>query len=213
MSEPVFPDREPDFAPDFAPDFEKGQGLLPAVVQHARSGAVLMLGYMNREALELTRSSGWVHFFSRSRNQLWMKGETSGNRLRLAGLALDCDGDALLIQALPQGPVCHTGDATCWGEPRSGTLSRLEQRLRERVLAADTDSSYTARLVAAGLPRMAQKVGEEGLECALAAVTDGPEALASEAADLLYHLLLLLQQRGLSLDDVLEVLEQRAAAK
>lgn len=191
-------------------DFEKGQGLLPAVIQHVQSGAVLMVGYMNEEALRLTIDKSMVHFFSRSKERIWKKGETSGNTMALHALRADCDGDCLLLQVMPSGVVCHTGQETCWGPASAGTLSRLEYRLVQRIAAADTDQSYTARLVAAGLPRMAQKVGEEGVECALAAVVGTPEALAGEAADLLYHLMLLLLQRGMSLKDVLTVLDQRA---
>jgi len=191
-------------------DFDKSQGLLPAVVQHVNTGAVLMLGYLNAEALRRTFESGLVHFFSRSRQRIWMKGESSGNTLALQAIRADCDRDSLLVQVLPKGPVCHTGEETCWGAASAGTLQRLEQRLVSRMTTSDTEKSYTARLVAAGLPRIAQKVGEEGVECALAAVVGTPQALAGEAADLLYHLTLLLHQRGLSLNEVWEVLEERA---
>jgi phosphoribosyl-ATP pyrophosphohydrolase/phosphoribosyl-AMP cyclohydrolase len=191
-------------------NFDKAGGLLPAVVQHVNTGAVLMLGYMNAEALRLTMDSGLVHFFSRSRQRIWMKGESSGNTLALRTIRADCDQDSLLVQVMPKGPVCHTGQETCWGAAAAGTLQRLEQRLLARTAESDTEKSYTARLVAAGLPRIAQKVGEEGVECALAAVVGTPEALTGEAADLLYHLTLLLLQRGLSLQEVWDVLEQRA---
>jgi len=158
----------------------------------------------------MTLESGLVHFFSRSKQRIWKKGESSGNTLALHSWRADCDRDCLLLQVMPSGVVCHTGDETCWGPASAGTLARLEHRLVERMASADADQSYTARLVAAGLPRMAQKVGEEGVECALAAVVGTPEALAGEAADLLYHLMLVLLQRGLSLQDVLTVLDQRA---
>ncbi len=192
-------------------DFEKENGLVPAVIQHARTGSVLMLGYMNAEALTESIRSGWIHFFSRSRSRLWMKGETSGNRLALYSWGIDCDSDALLFNVLPDGPVCHTGAATCWGSSSAGTLDRLQERIQSRLSNPDPASSYTAKLAQEGVARIAQKVGEEGVECALAAVADSPEKLASEAADLLYHLVLLLNRRSLLLDDVLEVLESRAS--
>jgi len=191
-------------------DFDKGQGLMPAVIQHVQSGAVLMVGYMNLEALRMTMDSAVVHFYSRSKQRLWKKGETSGNTLALHALRADCDRDCLLLQVMPSGAVCHTGQDTCWGPASAGTLARLEHRLVKRIADADVEQSYTAQLVAAGLPRMAQKVGEEGVECALAAVVGTPEALAGEAADLLYHLMLVLLQRGMCLKDVLTVLDERA---
>ena len=192
-------------------DFNKGGGLVPTVMQHHRSGEVLMLGYMDEAALKETINSRWVHFFSRSKNRLWMKGETSGNRLSVQSWSLDCDADALLFKVVPQGPVCHTGTMTCWATESGSTLKRLEQKLQERLADPNPDQSYTAKLAAEGIVRIAQKVGEEGVECALAAVAGSPEQLAGEAADLIYHLLVLLQQRSLQLDDVLAVLEARSA--
>ena len=199
-------------------DWAKADGLLPAVVQHAVSGAVLMLGYMNREALAATLRTGRVTFWSRSKRRLWTKGETSGNFLDVRGIALDCDGDALLVTAIPLGPVCHLNTATCWGAaaPRAaaeglGFLAQLQDIIAARIRDRP-DGSYTARLAASGTLRIAQKVGEEGLELALAAVAESDEKIVGEAADLLYHTLLLLQSKGLSLDAVVALLERRHAA-
>ena len=190
-------------------DWEKGDGLLPAVVQDARDGRVLMLGYMNREALEKTLAQGQVTFFSRSMQRLWTKGETSGNVLELVDLATDCDRDTVLIQAVPHGPTCHLGTATCFGEtswPPVGLLARL-QTLIESRRSGDPEHSYTARLLQGELARCAQKVGEEGVETALAAVTS--TKLEEEAADLIYHLLVLLTASNSSLDQVLAELARR----
>jgi phosphoribosyl-AMP cyclohydrolase / phosphoribosyl-ATP pyrophosphohydrolase len=198
-------------------DFDKADGLLPAVVQHADSGAVLMLGYMNREALRETLTRRRVVFFSRSRQRLWEKGETSGHSLRLVGVRPDCDRDTLLVAALPAGPVCHTGTATCFGDApptaagRLAFLGALEGVIAQRV-ADRPEGSYTARLYAEGPKRMAQKVGEEGLEVALAAVTEADDKLVAESADLLYHLLLLLKSRGLRLEHVVAELQSRHTA-
>ncbi|HTW73305.1 MAG TPA: bifunctional phosphoribosyl-AMP cyclohydrolase/phosphoribosyl-ATP diphosphatase HisIE [Steroidobacteraceae bacterium] len=196
--------------------WEKLGGLLPVIVQHALSGAVLMLGYMNREALEATLERGRVVFFSRSRGRLWEKGETSGHHLSVVRLRLDCDADTLLVTALPAGPVCHTGTATCFGdEPLSAAqplafLATLEGIIAQRI-AAQPEGSYTARLHAAGMPRVAQKVGEEAVEVALAAVTASDESLLGECADLLYHLLVLLRERSLDLSAVVRTLQRRHA--
>jgi len=192
-------------------DFEKAGGLLPAIVQHARSSAVLMLGYMNREALRETLTRRRVVFFSRSRQCLWEKGETSGHTLELVGVRTDCDRDTLLVAALPAGPVCHTGTATCFGdEPPAGLtfLCALESIIAQRIVERP-EGSYTARLYGAGPKRIAQKVGEEGLEVALAAVAETDDKLVAESADLIYHLLLLLKSRGLSLERVAAELEAR----
>ena len=197
-------------------DWDKGAGLVPAIVQDAHSGSVLMLGYMNREALQATLKSGRVVFFSRSKQRLWQKGETSGHSLELRALRLDCDADTLLLSAEPAGPVCHTGTATCFGdEPlaaaaRLSFLAQLEQIIAQRV-AENPEGSYTARLVQSGVRRVAQKVGEEGLEVALAGCGEDDGALLGECADLLYHLLVLLRARALSLDQVIEVLRARHA--
>ncbi len=193
------------------PDWKKGDGLLPAIVQDADDGRVLMLGYMNAEALEKTRSSGRVTFFSRSKRRLWTKGETSGNRLELVDILVDCDRDTLLVLARPNGPSCHTGTDTCFGDTRPrgvGFLAELERIIRSRA-DADPETSYTARLLAEGVKRCAQKVGEEGVEVALAAAAGEREELESEAADLLYHLLVCLQSAGSDLDSVVDTLLRR----
>jgi phosphoribosyl-AMP cyclohydrolase / phosphoribosyl-ATP pyrophosphohydrolase len=192
-----------------------GNALIPAVVQDATSGAVLMLGYMNEEAYDLTLSSGRVTFFSRSRGRLWVKGETSGHFLQLQSIAVDCDEDALLVLARPNGPTCHLGTTTCWGEdaPRTAAqdlqfLGTLEGLL-ERRIAERPEGSYTTRLLSQGTRRIAQKVGEEGLEVALAAVAQSNPDVIGEAADLLYHLMLLLKVRQISLPQVVDELRQR----
>ncbi len=199
-------------------DFAKGGGLLPAVVQHAGTGAVLMVGFMNADAVRATLERGRVVFFSRSRQRLWEKGETSGHHLALADIVSDCDADTLLVTAWPQGPVCHTGARTCFGD-RSLTaaealvfLAELE-RIIERRIEERPEGSYTARLFAEGARRIAQKVGEEGLEVALAAVSDSDERLIGEAADLLFHLLVLLRCRSVRLTSVIAELERRHAAR
>jgi phosphoribosyl-ATP pyrophosphohydrolase/phosphoribosyl-AMP cyclohydrolase len=197
-------------------DWNKGQGLLPAIVQHAVGGAVLMLGYMTREALAATQASGRVTFFSRSKQRLWTKGETSGHFLKVRAIAADCDGDALLILAEPLGPVCHRGTPTCFGAgaPESaaepyGYLGVLTQTLRQRIEARPA-GSYTAKLLDEGPRRIAQKVGEEGLELALASVAQGDPEVIAEAADLLYHVMLLLEAKGLSLARVVDELAARS---
>lgn len=199
-------------------DWDKGAGLVPAIVQHAIDGSVLMLGYMNRAAVLATFAGGRVVFFSRSRQRLWEKGESSGHHLLLQQMRLDCDRDTLLVTALPQGPVCHTGTRSCFGdEPASaaGTLSfllELERIVAQRI-ADSPEGSYTAQLVGGGMRRIAQKVGEEGLEVALAACTEEDPALLGECADLLFHLLVLLRSRSLDLAQVIEELRQRHAAR
>jgi phosphoribosyl-ATP pyrophosphohydrolase/phosphoribosyl-AMP cyclohydrolase len=195
-------------------DFDKTQGLLPAVVQHANTGAVLMLGYMNREALRETFTRRRVVFYSRSRECLWEKGETSGHTLAFTDVRTDCDRDTLLITALPAGPVCHLNTATCFGDGTLTTAGRLAflSELESVIARRMTDrpgGSYTARLHAEGPKRIAQKVGEEGLEVALAAVVETDDKLIAESADLLYHLLLLLKSRGLRLEQVVAELESR----
>ncbi len=198
-------------------DFDKTDGLLPAVVQHAESGAVLMLGYMNREALRETLTRRRVVFYSRSRQRLWEKGETSGHTLELAAVRTDCDRDTLLVTAIPAGPVCHLGTATCFGDDaptaagRLAFLGALEGVIAQRM-AYRPEGSYTARLLAEGPKRIAQKVGEEGLEVALAAVAETDDKLVAESADLLYHLLILLKSRGLRLEQVIAELQSRHAA-
>ncbi len=193
-------------------DFDKGDGLVPLIVQHAHDGRVLMLGYANREALALTRDTGEVHFWSRSRRRLWRKGETSGHVLRVVSLAADCDGDALLCQAVPAGPTCHRGTASCFDAqaPSHPWLCELEALIAARE-GADPAASYVARLLAEPVARRAQKVGEEGVETALAAVSGSRESLRSEAADLVFHLLVLLRGSGLTFADVVEELARRHA--
>ena len=195
-------------------DFDKSEGLLPAIVQHAESGAVLMLGYMNKNALRETLSRGHVVFFSRSKQRLWEKGETSGHFLELETVRTDCDRDSLLITAWPRGPVCHVGTRTCFGdEPvtpaeRLAFLSTLETVIAKRALEKP-EGSYTARLFAQGPRRIAQKVGEEGVEVALAAVTEPDDKVISESADLIFHLLVMLKHRGLSVERVIAELQAR----
>jgi phosphoribosyl-ATP pyrophosphohydrolase/phosphoribosyl-AMP cyclohydrolase len=196
-------------------DWDKGGGLLPAVVQDAGSGAVLMLGYMNPEALAATWASGRVTFWSRSKGRLWTKGETSGHFLELKAIAADCDRDALLILAYPEGPACHAGTPTCWGEnpPQSAAqqfafLGLLEQIIGQRI-ATRPAGSYTTQLLAEGTRRIAQKVGEEGLELALAGVAQSDQEIIGEAADLLFHTLLLLKVKGLSFSQVVAELDSR----
>lgn len=190
-------------------DWAKGDGLLPAIVQHEQTGAVLMLGYMNRDALDQTLACGEAVFFSRSRGRLWRKGETSGNVLKVVEIHMDCDADTLLVRAAPVGPTCHLGTRSCFGERVPATLlDELEGVIAAR-LGERPEDSYVARLAAAGPVRAAQKLGEEGVETALAAVTGDADALAGEAADLLFHLLVLLQLKGLGLEDVLRRLAGR----
>jgi phosphoribosyl-ATP pyrophosphohydrolase/phosphoribosyl-AMP cyclohydrolase len=191
-------------------DWSKQDGLLPAVVQDASTLRVLMLGYMNREAVEMTLACRHVTFFSRSKGRLWTKGERSGHVLKLVSIETDCDADTLLIQAQPQGPTCHLERTSCFPEAPGSFLSDLDaliaQRERERPVG-----SYTTRLFESGIRRIAQKVGEEGVETALAAVAQDETALLGEGADLIFHLLVLLRSRGLSLADVEAVLRQRHA--
>lgn len=195
-------------------DWTKMDGLIPAIAQDAATGEVRMIGYCNRDALEATLATGTVTFFSRSRGALWVKGETSGNRLELVDARADCDNDALVLLVRPLGPTCHTGTDSCFGidGPRgAGFIATLAQIIADRA-AADPDDSYTARLLAQGVKRIAQKVGEEGVETALAAVAGDRAELESEAADLIYHLLVLLEASGSSLDRVVEELRRRHAS-
>ena len=197
-------------------DWKKTAGLVPAIVQDAATQQVLMLGYMNAAALRQTVRTKNVTFFSRTKNRLWTKGESSKNFLRVTGIEVDCDRDTLLIHARPAGPTCHRGTVTCFGDGRgasgTGFLAHLDQVVAARLKNGDK-ASYTARLVRAGVARVAQKVGEEGVETALAAVTGTKKELAGEAADLLFHLIVLLRAKGLSLADALAVLEERHTAK
>ena len=195
-------------------DFAKGDGLVPAIVQDAVTGAVLMLAYMNREALEQTLTRKRAVFFSRSKQRLWEKGETTGHSLDVVDVALDCDADTLLITANPRGPACHNGTLTCFGdEPRTaataiGFLARLEQVVEQRA-TQKPEESYTAKLLAKGINKVAQKVGEEGVETALAGASESAEKVTEESADLLFHLLVLLRARGVLLRDVAGKLEER----
>ena len=199
-------------------DWAKADGLIPAIVQHAVTGQILMQGYMNRAALETTLSTGKVTFYSRSKQRLWTKGETSGHSLALQNVVSDCDHDSLLVLALPAGPTCHTGTNSCYGDEigssaqRLAFLAKLESVIAQRI-ADKPQGSYTARLWTQGPARMAQKVGEEGVEVALAAVTQADDRLVSESADLLYHLALLLKSRNVSLEDVIAELERRHEGK
>ncbi|EFE93656.1 bifunctional phosphoribosyl-AMP cyclohydrolase/phosphoribosyl-ATP diphosphatase HisIE [Serratia odorifera] len=193
-------------------DWQKTGQLMPAIVQHAVSGEVLMLGYMNQEALAATEQSGKVTFFSRSKQRLWTKGESSGNVLNVVSITPDCDNDTLLILARPIGPTCHLGNSSCFHPANSdwGFLYQLEQLLAERK-HADPSSSYTASLYASGTKRIAQKVGEEGVETALAATVNDRAELTNEASDLIYHLLVLLQDQQLDLSTVIGRLRERHA--
>ena len=199
-------------------DWDKCGGLLPAIVQHARTGRVLMLGYMNDAALRETLGGGRVVFYSRSRETLWTKGETSGNYLNVVDVSTDCDSDAILVLADPIGPTCHKGTESCFADAapadaqRLAFLALLENIIANRI-ADQPESSYTAKLYAKGTGRIAQKVGEEGVETALAAVTRDDEGLVSECADLLFHLLVLLKSRELDLEIVVEELKARHASK
>ena len=195
-------------------DFAKADGLVPAIVQDADSGAVLMLAYMNREALEETLKRKRAVFYSRSKQRLWEKGETSGHTLELIDVSADCDADTLLVTARPKGPACHNGTLTCFGdEPRSAAtgiafLAKLAAVIARRA-TEKPDASYTAKLLERGIARVSQKVGEEGVELALAGVADKDEKVIEESADLLFHLLVLLRARQLPLERVVRVLEQR----
>jgi phosphoribosyl-ATP pyrophosphohydrolase/phosphoribosyl-AMP cyclohydrolase len=197
------------------PDFNKmPDGLVPAIVQDAQTGTVLMLGYMNAEALQQTIETGLVTFFSRSKQRLWTKGESSGHSLQVRQILLDCDQDAILLKANPSGPVCHTGDDTCWGERNQhpSFLAELEQIIQQRKGEAP-DKSYTARLFAAGIPKMAQKVGEEAVETVIEALGNDRERFLNETADLLFHLITLLAAKDVTLADVEDVLRQRNTAQ
>jgi len=193
-------------------DFAKGDGLIPAIVQDADTLQVLTLAYMDRAALDETIASGEATFFSRSRGGRWRKGETSGNRLTVVSITPDCDGDALVLAVRPMGPACHLGTTSCFGSetaPGVGRIAALERTIAERA-AADPETSWTARLIAEGPKRAAQKVGEEGVETALAGAAGPDEEVASEAADLVYHLLVLLRSRHMVFQDVIDVLARRA---
>ena len=192
-------------------DWDKGQGLVPAIVQNIDSGQILMLAYMDRAALAQTISSRKVTFFSRSKNRLWTKGETSGNWLDYISGEMDCDADTLFIQAHPQGPSCHTGSVTCFNDQTPGNIGFLDQlgRLIAERHKTMPEGSYTTSLFTEGKARIAQKVGEEGVELALARIKDDSVEMANEAADLLFHMMVLLEDAGLSLADAINVLQGR----
>ena len=193
-------------------DFEKGNGLVPAIIQDATTKNVLMLGYMNEEAYERTLETGLVTFYSRSRQCLWTKGETSGNVLHLVSIKSDCDSDTLLVSVHPEGPTCHKGTDTCWGESNKTEplqfLSELQDFI-ERRHEEMPEGSYTTSLFRDGLNRMAQKVGEEALEAVIEAVNGTPERLIYECSDMFYHLIVLLTSKGLRIEDVARELQTR----
>lgn len=193
-------------------DFTKSNGLVPAVIQDASTNKVLMLGYMNEEALEKTQADKRVTFFSRSKNRLWTKGEESGNYLDVVSIAVDCDNDTLLIKVKPYGPVCHTGTDTCWNENNEANpiafIAELEQTIVKRK-NADASESYVASLLAEGINKVAQKVGEEAVELVIEAKDNNDDLFLGEAADLLFHYIVLLQAKGFSLQDVVKTLEKR----
>ena len=190
-------------------DFEKGSGLVPAIIQDSRTQQVLMLGYMNGEALELTKTDGRVHFFSRTKNRIWLKGETSENYLFVQNIKEDCDSDALLIQVKPAGNVCHTGSFSCFEEKNAkGFLYELEEKISARI-DQKTENSYTYELYQRGINKVAQKVGEEAVELVIEAKDNDAELFKNEAADLLYHFLILLKAKSISLTDIEEILLAR----
>jgi len=194
-------------------DFQKNNdGLVPAIIQDSSTKNVLMLGYMNQEAFDKTVATKLVTFFSRTKNRLWTKGEESGNTLELIDVKLDCDKDTLLIQVQPTGPTCHKGADTCWNETNTDTygfITSLETTIANRIADADTTKSYVASLVASGINKVAQKVGEEAVEVIIEAKDNNDDLFLSESADLLFHYLLLLQAKGFQLNDVVDVLKSR----
>ncbi|MCO6358086.1 bifunctional phosphoribosyl-AMP cyclohydrolase/phosphoribosyl-ATP diphosphatase HisIE [Roseivirga pacifica] len=192
-------------------DFSKEDGLVPAIIQDAQTGKVLMLGYMNEEALEKTLATKKVTFFSRSKNRLWTKGETSENYLRLVSISPDCDQDALLVKVNPEGPTCHTGTDTCWQEENKNDLQflgYLTDVIKERR-QLPTDESYVARLFSKGINKVAQKVGEEAVEVVIEAKDNDDKLFLDESADLLFHYMMLLEAKGFSLSDVVSILKER----
>lgn len=192
-------------------DFQKSAGIVPAVIQDCNTRAVLMLGFMNREAVEKTMELEKVTFFSRSKNRLWTKGEESGNFLHFVSMKLDCDMDTLLVQAIPNGPTCHKGTTTCWGEPEHTSLNflqKLESIIKNRKEYPKEDS-YTSSLFKQGINKIAQKVGEEAVETIIEAKDNNNDFFLNESADLLYHYLILLQAKGFTLTDIVKVLEGR----
>ena len=192
------------------PDFTKSpDGLVPAIIQDADTQKILMLAFMNKEAFEKTSKEGKVTFFSRSKNRLWTKGETSGNFLNVKGMLLDCDNDSILIKATPEGPVCHTGSDTCFNEKNTGDFLQQLQKIIADRKSNPSEKSYTSSLFKEGLNRMAQKVGEEATELIIEAKDNNADLFKNEAADLIFHLLVLLEAKNVSLNEVIEVLEKR----
>jgi phosphoribosyl-ATP pyrophosphohydrolase/phosphoribosyl-AMP cyclohydrolase len=192
-------------------NFDKTNGLVPCIIQHAKTYQVLMLGYMNKEALELTLTEKKVTFFSRSKNRLWTKGEESGNFLNFVSIELDCDQDTLLCMALPEGPTCHTGSTSCWNDekfPSFQTIYDLEKTITVRW-ENEPEDSYVSHLKGKGIAKIAQKVGEEGVEVVIEALRNEPTLFLNESADLVFHLLILLKAKGFTLNDVLKVLDER----
>ena len=192
-------------------DFEKGDGLVPAVVQDYKTGKVLMLGYMNKEAYEKTLQDKLVTFFSRSKQRLWTKGETSENYLVLKEVLLDCDGDTLLIKVDPQGPVCHTGNDTCFAEINQQSLlflNHLQKVIKDRRFNP-TEKSYTTSLFQKGINKIAQKVGEEAVELVIESKDSNDDLFKNEAADLIFHLMVLLEEKNMSFNEIVAVLEER----
>ena len=191
-------------------DFEKGNGLIPAIIQDDQTLQVLMLGYMNEEALEKTKDTGKVHFFSRSKNRLWMKGETSGNIMYVKSIQMDCDKDTLVLKVNPSGPVCHTGSPNCFNDDtRKGFVYALEQTISQRI-DGNKEGSYTNYLFNKGINKVAQKVGEEAVELIIEAKDNNDELFKGEAADLLYHLLILLKAKNMKFEDIESVLYKRS---
>lgn len=191
------------------PNFEKDPSrLLPAIIQNAVNGQVLMLGYMNGQAYEKTLSDRKVTFFSRSKNRLWTKGETSGNFLDVVSIHIDCDQDAILVKVRPAGPTCHTGSDSCFGNASAGFLYELEEIVRQRLESKD-EKSYTAELAKKGVAKVAQKVGEEAVEVVIEAISGNDPLLREETADLVFHLLVLLRMKGIFLSDIEGILKRR----
>lgn len=194
-------------------DFDKNEkGLVPAIIQDSITAKVLMLGYMDQEAVDKTRASGKVTFFSRSKDRLWTKGEESGNYLELVDIKLDCDRDTLLVSVVPQGPTCHTGDDTCWGEKNQaslGFLSRLQEIIKERRSLPEDSPSYVASLFREGINKIAQKVGEEAVETIIEAKDTDNSLFLNEASDLLFHYMILLEAKGFGMEDIAKLLGER----
>ncbi len=194
-------------------DFKKGHGLVPVIAQDVDTQKVLMMGYANEEAIQVSQKSGKLTFFSRSKNRLWTKGEESGNFLEIISMALDCDVDTILAKVRPKGPVCHTGTDTCWAEANPPSeihfIEKLESVIEDRKKRFNAENSYVASLFAKGINKIAQKVGEEAVEMVIESKDDNEALFLGEAADLLFHYLILLQAKGYKIEDVLKVLQER----